>query len=190
MEAGWRCCLTVYPNQTIAGKQTAPASLAPAVCLAPPRVEMQLQSSTCAAAASTPGAPAATCSNGSRGSFFFSSSSASSSSTTTKSGSQSWSRHASSCSFTPLWAQSRLCAAWRKELLVEAVTQKVPPLCVKVSGKFWVNLRAMCENCHVRRCKWLMADYCQPGIKFALSGIAHCPFWSCKVLHEIKSHDE
>lgn len=56
---------------------------------------------------------------------------------------ESWGRHASSCSFTPLWAQLRLCEAQRKELLVKAVTQKVPPppfsLCVKVSGKFWVS---------------------------------------------------
>lgn len=40
--------------------------------------------------------------------------------------------HLSSCSFSPLWAQSRLCARQRKDLLVKSVTQKCPALCHSV----------------------------------------------------------
>lgn len=67
-------------------------------------------------------------------------------------GSQSSSWHVSSCSFTPLWVQLRLCVCWRKELLVKTVTKKSPTLChTEILGQVIV----MCEHCHVQHYKWL-----------------------------------
>lgn len=69
---------------------------------------------------------------------------------------QCWSWHASSCSFTPLWAQLKLCLWQRKDLLV-----KMPPvLCQSHSFPFfffycWGQFLALCECCHVRHRKWV-----------------------------------
>lgn len=93
-----------------------------------------------------------------------------------KTGSQSWSRHTSSCSFTPLCTQLRLCAAWRKELLVIAVTQKSPPLSQSVREVLG-QLTVMCENCHVQNCKLLMLGC----FMSALSGLLTVP-------HDLQPH--
>lgn len=77
--------------------------------------------------------------------------------------------HVSSCCFSPLWAQSRLCVWTKKRAACQNCDVKVPCSVSQCQGRFGVKSLSYCtcEHCHVLHCKWLIA-LCQLQTQFIL----------------------
>lgn len=67
--------------------------------------------------------------------------------------------------------------------------RKSPLPCVTVSREILGQVIVMCERCHVRHCKWLMAALCQASAQSDLLYIAACHYYTaCCLPEELKVH--